>query len=73
MARQPKTVGGEAAAWEKIQAGLRMAIEGVTEISIRRSDSRWAAIGRLMEKVLAQVGELYLSARAGAVQGSRMQ
>ena len=73
MARQPKTVGGEAAAWEKIQAGLRMAIEGATEVSIRRSDSRYAAISRLLEQTLDQTGKLYLAARAGAVQGSRMQ
>ena len=73
MARQPKTVGGEAAAWEKVQAGLRMAIEGVTEVSIRRSDDRWATIGRMLEQMLAKVGELYLAAKMSAVQGSRMQ
>ena len=73
MARHPKAGRSEAEAWEKIQAGLRMAIEGATEVSIRRSDSRWAAISGMLEKMLAKTGELYLAARAGAVQGSRMQ
>jgi hypothetical protein len=50
-----------------------MAIEGATEVSIRRSDSRWAAISQLLEQMLAKTGKLYLAARAGAVQGSRMQ
>ena len=71
MARDPKIVGSEAGAWDKLQAGLRTAIEAATEISVRRDDNRWATISRMLEKLLQQVGKLYLSARAGSVQGRR--
>ena len=71
MARDPKSVGSEAGAWEKLQGGLRTAIEAATEISVRRDDNRWATISRMLEKLLQQVGKLYLSARAGSAQGRR--
>lgn len=71
MARDPKIVGTEGGAWEKTQAGLRMAIEGMTEVSVRRDDARYASISRVLEKVLEQVGKLYLASRAGSVQGWR--
>jgi hypothetical protein len=69
MARDPKIVGSEQGAWEKLQAGLRMSIEAATEISVRRDDNRWATISRLLEKMLDNASKLYLAARAGATRG----
>jgi len=60
---------GENAAYEKIQRGLKWAIEGCAELATYRSDGRWTQITVILEKVLINVGHLANNAATKAVKG----
>jgi hypothetical protein len=53
MARSARQIGGsEAAAFEKVTAGLRHAIEGFTEVGHYRGERAWMQMAILLEQVL---------------------
>lgn len=61
--REVKPVGGESAAFEKLTAGLRYAIEASTELGVRQGRAEWTKVAMAMQKMLALVNQLHISSR----------
>ena len=66
MAYEPKIVGGEQAAFEKLIAALRHATEASVEIGARRGDDGWGRMGILFEQIERKARELYTARRVRA-------
>lgn len=61
--RQTRVAGGESAAFEKLTAALRHAIEGATELGVLQQRQQWTAVATAMQRTLAMVNELHMTAR----------
>ena len=66
MAYEPKIVGGEQAAFEKLIASLRHATEACGEIGARRGDDGWGRLGILFEKIERMARDLYVARKVRA-------